>query len=794
MSTPEKQVARYKLTPHRRVCLFFLLGVFFMSPPARAIDIILNYETGKTLNPAQDVGATGLQDLFAYAESFYEGVFEDSAANTSVILNFWYDDLDSISTTTIGHHALVNQTNSGGTEPWREVEANLRFDNDRAWFIDPTPEDDTEFDMSQTLWRDLSGAQQSDFYNDFTAINIPETFEVGLRGVAVPGGDAAGVVDLLSTVMHEVGHALGMSSGATGTIDEVGVDRDYDFDTDFIFGQTLAAEARFGSVGHIDVDFAMMCGGCAATGLRRMPSHTDLFSMASGNQYALLDVPRREYYGGTDWNTSGNWSGNQAPGVDDDVFVRDPGAIVQANLSANGFAANLTIAEGGRVDTQSFKLTVAQTVLITGTSSNLFIRSGGELQATGIQIQDQSEVRPEVGGLIDVDTMDIDATSSLIGAGTVDVSATLNNDGALTASGGDLTFTTAGGAVWNLGGGGGGVINAINGSISFFGGTPAGSFNGTLNVGVGRSFSMDTGGLSNTGQIILAGGTYIAPSLNQFGTLEVNTSASAILASSSFESGSTNTLNADLDLLGDSLISAGATFSGAGSLNVAAGTTLTAISAADVGVKIVNDGSVVIGSSPTPGVLGVVDFTQTAAGQIGFELQGLTQGVTYDWMNVGNSATLDGLLSVTLLGGFIPNIGNSFDILTAGTGIAGAFSSVAFPTIPNVGLGITYSANTVTLNAGLLGDLNSDGLVDILDLNIVLTHWNTNTTAGVWLGGDPTGDGFIDILDLNVVLGNWNAGTPPQAQALALVPEPGMLGLLSMVSLSVAARRSRRCR
>jgi len=81
----------------------------------------------------------------------------------------------------------------------------------------------------------------------------------------------------------------------------------------------------------------------------------------------------------------------------------------------------------------------------------------------------------------------------------------------------------------------------------------------------------------------------------------------------------------------------------------------------------------------------------------------------------------------------------------------------------------------------LTGDINADGFVGIDDLNLILSSWNQSVPIGSITHGDiaGNGDGFIGIDDLNVLLSNWNAGTPPP-QVLALVPEPGMFGLLLM--------------
>ena len=89
------------------------------------------------------------------------------------------------------------------------------------------------------------------------------------------------------------------------------------------------------------------------------------------------------------------------------------------------------------------------------------------------------------------------------------------------------------------------------------------------------------------------------------------------------------------------------------------------------------------------------------------------------------------------------------------------------------------------------GDLDGDGFVGIDDLNIVLGQWNLNVTPGDLGLGDPSGDGFVGIDDLNTVLGNWNTGTPPTlSQVSVAVPEPGTIGMMSLVGLGLIRRRA----
>ena len=67
------------------------------------------------------------------------------------------------------------------------------------------------------------------------------------------------------------------------------------------------------------------------------------------------------------------------------------------------------------------------------------------------------------------------------------------------------------------------------------------------------------------------------------------------------------------------------------------------------------------------------------------EIAGLERGVEYDALNVGGTAMIAGTLDVTLLNGFQPQYGNSFDLIWAGT-LEGDFSALILPGLTNSGL------------------------------------------------------------------------------------------------------------
>ena len=325
----------------------------------------------------------GLNNLMNYAGSYYGDIFEDFH---ELQINFWYEDING---DFLGFNTPVD-ADIPGDPAQRIIEANIRIDTHwpngtlRDWFIDFTPSDDSEFEMQQTLWRDISPMQRQNWYNDF-GNGIPDTFEVGYRGDAVNGGPADGAVDMLTVVLHEIGHSLGIPDYNPVAQD----DFDYDYNPDFVFGEFLAAVVEPGQDDHLFNPHALMKPSIGGS-QRERPSHTDLFAMASGNDYFSLDVPRREYYGGTNWHTAGNWSGSTVPGSLDDAYVRDGHSATLS--SSHGLAANLFIQEEAVVSTGDQTLTVGGKITVEGvdpgSQANLVVNPGGRVEAAEIELND----------------------------------------------------------------------------------------------------------------------------------------------------------------------------------------------------------------------------------------------------------------------------------------------------------------------------------------------------------------------------------------------------------------------
>ncbi len=516
--------AAVRRRPRRRrswslVLLLLALSLAFAAPAA-ALSINLIFDSDATDTPSFDPDGTSLTVILRAAADRWEDIIQDSG---TLDINYYYDNLSG---GTLASH--TNQNTSGG----KPTEAKIRFDTildgaERNWYFDPTPDNHSEYDLSQTLYRDLDTTDQADWFNG----SPPDLLEVGYRGdlSATAPTAATGAYDLFSTAIHELGHAVGLTSNVAAS--EIS-DGDYDVASNLVGGATMAIEGDT----HIDARIALMCSGCGSIDVRRMPSATDIFAAATASGWTDIDLPRQDFLTGDNWNTDGNWEGNQVPGSADDAWVRHGGNV---NLSANGRVENLTVAEGSFIFTGGHKLTVDDDLIIGddgGTVGGVSVLdSAGELDVQALRILDNGYVALLNGGLVDAVTFTIEDGGSLNAAGTIDVASQLNNHGTIStwASGGLTLTTTSSAAVWDLDGSGAGKVNVSLGDLHVTG-ELLDAFDGEMTVGktllgvVGHTATFVDGWELGTGGDLtmygddddpaqIAGGTFIVA-----GDVEVN--------------------------------------------------------------------------------------------------------------------------------------------------------------------------------------------------------------------------------------------------------------------------------
>jgi hypothetical protein len=151
------------------------------------------------------------------------------------------------------------------------------------------------------------------------------------------------------------------------------------------------------------------------------------------------------------------------------------------------------------------------------------------------------------------------------------------------------------------------------------------------------------------------------------------------------------------------------------------------------------------GFSPT--LLNVGNVTYASTASLDMELGGTTRGTQYDAIVSTGNLKFGGSLLVSLLNGFAPAVGNSFDLFDWST-LSGTFANIQLPKLAG---GLTWNTSqlytTGTLSVGgVPGDYNHDGTVDAADYTI----WRDTLGSTTDLRADGNGNGVIDQADFGV--------------------------------------------
>jgi len=501
-----------------------LIGLIVLYLPAAAsgLQFALNFDyvgSATYIDPCGVDRTLSLILIMEAAAARWEQIIQDEH---TITINYRWEDIDD-SKGWMGYHLL--SSSSGG----RETEAEVVFDTwhngqARPWWLDPTPGDDSEFSIHQTLYRDLSAADQAAYFNG----SPPEVFEAGYRGAAeasAPYG-AREWHDMLSSAVHELGHGLGLTDPIHSS--EAG-DNDYDVCPLFVGGATMACNcfASDNKVHLADLYAAMQPG--LSTGARVLPSQADVFASAAVCYWSDIDLPRREWVGAPSWAGSwgdqSHWIGYQRPTSDDDVFIRHADADV---ILENYYTvANLTLASGAKLSIDpSTGLTVPGLTWVYQADTELVVNNAGELDTNELWLAGHLRM---YGGEVTVgDQLIIYDDGRINGRGTVEVGAYLRNDNVIRADGGGtLTLTTSNtGQTFDLDGlNDDGEVHVVGANLTVDGRVYP--FGGYMIVHSGHTATLnDDWQVTAGGTVRLYGGSLSGGEMDVYGTLDVDPSGS----------------------------------------------------------------------------------------------------------------------------------------------------------------------------------------------------------------------------------------------------------------------------
>ena len=368
-----------------------------------------------------------------------------------------------------------------------------------------------------------------------------------------------------------------------------------------------------------------------------------------------------------------------------DAGLTNTGTITLASTSITG-AATLTNGAGGLVTgrgTISAPLAnsggTLRADLGTLTVTNAFNNSGIVRAESGASVIATSITNQAGGQIILTGTLSTsgaltnaangritlrDGTGLLNGAGALNNSGLISGEGAVAKS---LTNTATGevraesGKTLFIGGGfapNAGAITLQGGTLDF----ATAITNGATGFISGRG-TLRTNGIINQGVMAFSGGT-----ADVFG--DVTNSAGARIVTSG--AGSVTTFYDDVIHNGLEI------FTGASASTVFFGSQSGAGPFTGTGT-VYFIGDLRPGNSPAS-VLYEGDLVFGGTSSLTLEIGGLLSGAQYDHLNIGGALHADGDLVLTLLGGFTPQLGDTFDLFDVGT-FAGDFDSISAPAL-----------------------------------------------------------------------------------------------------------------
>lgn len=337
-----------------------------------------------------------LRRIVEAAAAHYADAFEE--AHEVTIFFFW--------TNSSSPFASVLSRNDDGQPLTGRIGVPANPD-DHDYFYDPTPHSDEEFEMRPRLYRTTHHAEQDAAFDG----SPPEFLEIGYLGERVPGVEG---VDLMTIILHEMGHALGLSGGplvGPGPACDGNSDPFYRPHPSLTAGSAVGLRAFPHSqdgdkCAHLDIGGIRACktdpehtvGGnsdapstiegftlfeCASHQAlmhpdkfprsRARPSLVDWLTIQEAGGWQAPDMPRKYSVGrGGTWRSGNTWLGARSPGHDDDVYIvnrADDRRQTTVTSLVNAAARNIYISDENRLEISFSRLLIGEELRLAGRDS-----------------------------------------------------------------------------------------------------------------------------------------------------------------------------------------------------------------------------------------------------------------------------------------------------------------------------------------------------------------------------------------------------------------------------------------
>ena len=357
--------------------------VLLAAASASAVNIVPVWENVGVF-PEEDPDGSAIQVMMGHLETYLEDIF---LAPGTLTVYFGYMEG--------GFGAHNNLSTSGG----KPTSCRIRLSADYDWWYDPTPFDDSEFNLVSKRASQYTQSSLNSWY-DYAGTTVPDFLEVQYEGYTNSSAPAAARAhfDAWTVLMHEMGHGLGMTGAVAGG---EYADDDYDFDPDLVWGNTVAARVADPVENHVHIAAPALMRGGEVRGRRKILSATDIFSIETTCNWGeeTIDLRRQDFYSAeatADWNDA-NWAGNKVPDANDAATIRHGGTAVLGTAAA----------------VESFQLDA---------SSQLAITAGGNLEAGTVTLASGTGLKMELGGTTPgVDLASMHVTGSANVDGTLEI-------------------------------------------------------------------------------------------------------------------------------------------------------------------------------------------------------------------------------------------------------------------------------------------------------------------------------------------------------------------------------------